>query len=130
MNDGFYGFKSALKMTAIRTTNTYRLDDCLAYLAKDFCFYSVPTGFVTDLASIPRFAKGIIDDNDPDIRDAAVLHDFLYSVQGINKYGLSRQRADFILREAMQSLSAPWWKRQSAYWIVRFMGKSHFGGGA
>jgi hypothetical protein len=40
----------------------------------------VPRGFVTDLASIPRPLRGLLDVNGPS-REPAVLHDWLYCHQ-------------------------------------------------
>jgi hypothetical protein len=41
-------------------------------------FYFKP-GFVTDLASVPWFLRGIVDNDDHKIIQAALVHDFLFS---------------------------------------------------
>jgi hypothetical protein len=72
---------------------------------------TVPAGFVTDLASIPRFASPALPPDGPWTK-AAVIHDFLYATAGTGVWkghasGLSvpgyytRAAADDILREAM-----------------------------
>lgn len=58
---------------------------------------SVPVGFVTDLASIPRAFRNLpaFDPNGKS-RRAAVLHDWLYALQALPK-----AVADTILRDAL-----------------------------
>lgn len=58
----------------------------------------VPSGFKTDLASIPRLLWNILP---PFGRydAAAVIHDYLYATNGV-----TRGQADSVLREAMDSL--------------------------
>jgi len=59
---------------------------------------TVPTGFVTDLASVPRaFWSALRPDGEYSF--AAIVHDFLYWTQLI-----TRAQADEILRMAMQEL--------------------------
>lgn len=72
---------------------------------------TVPPGFVTDLASIPRWAWTLLPPDGPWVK-AAVIHDFLYRTHGTGVWkghpsGIarpqpySRAEADGILREAM-----------------------------
>lgn len=55
----------------------------------------VPAGFITDLASIPRVLRGVLDVTGPS-RKPAVLHDWLYCSQPC-----SRAEADGIFRHAL-----------------------------
>ncbi len=55
----------------------------------------VPDGFVTDLASVPRPFRNVLDINGRS-RRAAVLHDFLYTEQK-----LTRAECDAIFRKAL-----------------------------
>ncbi|MCE9518167.1 MAG: DUF1353 domain-containing protein [Verrucomicrobia bacterium] len=89
----------------------------------------VPEGTLTDLASVPRAAKIIIDDDDPHILRAAVLHDWLYQNHGhvIDKDGhllasLTRRECDDILQEAMRCCRATWPERAVVYLAVRIGG--------
>lgn len=59
--------------------------------------YVVPRGFETDLASIPRILRWLLDQNGTS-RRAAVLHDYLYREQPV-----SRAIADEIFRRALQA---------------------------
>ncbi len=56
---------------------------------------SVPRGFITDLASIPRVLRGVLDANGLS-RRPAVLHDYLYCSQPC-----SRAAADALFRRAL-----------------------------
>jgi hypothetical protein len=73
---------------------------------------TVPAGFVTDLASIPRWAWTILPPDGPWVK-AAVIHDFLYQTKGTGVWKghpsgdtrptpYTRAQADGILREAME----------------------------
>ena len=66
---------------------------------------SVPEGFQTDFASVPRIFWVILPP-DGKYTQAAVVHDFIY-----NKQIRSRKEADRIFLEAMQVLGVPAWKR-------------------
>jgi hypothetical protein len=60
---------------------------------------TVPSGFVTDFASIPRVFWSALRP-DGDYAYAAIIHDYLYWTQPV-----PRETADDILRFAMQDLS-------------------------
>lgn len=57
--------------------------------------YEVPTGFITDLASIPRAFRWLLEQNGGS-RRAAVLHDYLYRSQRT-----TRAEADALFRKAL-----------------------------
>lgn len=78
----------------------------------------IPAGFVTDFASIPRFARMVI----PKLgryNKAAVVHDAIYQgvVPGFNRYG-----ADQAFLAGMVALGVAPWKRRLMYWAVRLGG--------
>ena len=58
----------------------------------------IPTGFKTDLTSIPITLWGVLSPMGA-YTPAAILHDYLYWLQACTK-----ERADFIFLEAMRSL--------------------------
>jgi hypothetical protein len=123
-------FTTSLALKSLRGKNEYQLTECLVFVSDRKSnkpkVFMVPSGFVTDFATIPRIFKSIIDDNDKHIRDAAVLHDFLYSTQSRAHQNISRKEADKVLIDAMKSLGAPWWKRALIYSAVRVGGGSYF----
>jgi hypothetical protein len=96
---------------------------------------TVPAGFVTDLASIPRPVWALLPPDGPWAK-AAVVHDFLYRTGGTGRLwgevGVSRHtpysraEADNILRGAMASLQVPWIKRQIIWIGVRIGGGPGF----
>lgn len=78
----------------------------------------VPIGFVTDLASIPRFLWTTVR---PEGRYAyaAMVHDYLYWTQD-----RSREEADEIFRIAMGDSKVDGWKITAIYQLVRMAGQS------
>ena len=85
---------------------------------------TVPSGFVTDLASIPMVLWSIFPPYGP-WNKAAVLHDFLYSVPGCSSF-----LADCLFREAMAQLKVPLWRRVVMYYAVRAYSSLGFRGKA
>jgi len=78
---------------------------------------SVPVGFVTDFASIPRIFRIII----PKLgrwNKAAVLHDFIYQIG----HSITRKMADRCFLGAMRDLGVAKWQRNLMYWAVRVGG--------
>lgn len=81
---------------------------------------TVPAGFPTDLASVPRLpvvyalCGGVA-------RRAAVVHDYLYT-----SGRASREIADAVFREASEVIGVPWWCRWMMWAGVRVGGGSHY----
>ena len=89
---------------------TYRTS--LRYRSSDPETFTVPEGFKTDLASIPRFALWLIPVNGRH-RKAAILHDYLYRI------GFKGYKADAIFREAALSDNVPRWQVFVMYKALR-----------
>jgi hypothetical protein len=79
---------------------------------------TVPSGFRTDLASIPRPLWNILPPIGRYDR-AAVVHDLLYQRRTA---GVDRGLADVVLREAMEVCGVGAWTRRAIYWGVRLGG--------
>src|SRR6478736_1615458 len=103
------GFISSL-VTRIMSPDELQGGRQLYVLTQDFYYKSdllgdicVPAGFITDFASIPRFAYSYIDPEDPCIIFPSVVHDYLYRLGGAlpNSRTYARSDADRVLREAM-----------------------------
>lgn len=99
----------------------YRVNEPLVYRSEVASqIIKVPSGFVTDLASIPRLPfvylllNGLAD-------EAGVVHDYLYSVGT-----LPRDVADKVLYEACILTGVSPWKASAIYAGVRIGGKSHY----
>lgn len=78
--------------------------------------FSVPTGFKTDLASIPRALWSVVSPIGK-YDAAAVLHDYLYQTGGV-----TRAEADATLNEAMGVSGVGRWTRWTIYSGVRVGG--------
>ena len=80
---------------------------------------TVPSGFINDLASIPRLFQSIV----PKVakhRRAAVVHDYLYRERGSLPYAkFTRKQADQIFLEAMKADDVRWTRRRVMYLAVR-----------
>lgn len=82
--------------------------------------FTVPAGFVTDLASVPRVPVAYWLTGGTS-NEAAVVHDYLYAT-GI----VSRETADAVLREASAVTGVPAWRRWLMWSGVRLFGRSHY----
>lgn len=109
------GFQASLDLRA-HAPGEWVLLRPLTFRAADGRAFTVPRGFVTDLASIPRLVRPVLDRNGRS-RRAAVLHDFLYVLQPV-----SRADADELFDEALESDKEPWWSRTAMYAGVRLGG--------
>ena len=81
----------------------------------------VPTGYVTDFASVPRAFWKIVPKWGK-YGSAAVIHDYLYDTQK-----KSRKESDKIFLNGMRILGVPKWKRYGMYWSVRIFGFFSYG---
>ena len=82
--------------------------------------FTVPVGFKTDLASVPRMPIIFMLTGDTSSQ-AACLHDYLYTTHPVD-----RKTADAVLREASAVTEVPWWRRQLMWLGVRIGGGSHW----
>lgn len=93
----------------------------LIYESADGTIYSVPVGFETDGASVPRFLWWLYPPFGDDYEAAAVLHDFLYAYAE-TFLDMTRAKADALMNEAM---AAEWFRdsgRRVVYRGVRIGG--------
>jgi hypothetical protein len=86
---------------------------------------TVPTGFRTDFASVPR-ALGIYDLEGGKCNKAAVVHDWLYSVGSAGQMAIDRATADAVLREAILASGYSAFTASVFYSAVRSFGASHW----
>lgn len=90
------GFLTPLDLRAYKPGEWVLLHS-LIYRAEAGRRFTVPRGFITDLASIPRPLRGLLNQNGKS-RRPAVLHDFLYCVQS-----MTRAQADALFLEALKA---------------------------
>jgi hypothetical protein len=82
---------------------------------------TIPDGFWTDLASIPRFLHSILSPLEEHIR-ASVLHDYLYYKQELNFEPITRAFADKCFLDGMKTCGTDKIKRYTMYYAVRSFG--------
>ncbi|ECG6032325.1 DUF1353 domain-containing protein [Salmonella enterica subsp. enterica serovar Eastbourne] len=82
---------------------------------------SVPAGFVTDLASVPRIFWTLLPP-DGKYAKAAIIHDYLY-----DNALRTKKEADRIFLDGMRVLGVPEWKRIVMYLAVRWFGRGMYG---
>lgn len=82
--------------------------------------FTVPAGFITDLASVPRIPIAYLLTGGTS-NEASVVHDFIYSTHPV-----PRNIADDVLREASAVTGVPAWRRELMWAGVRVFGGSHW----
>lgn len=83
---------------------------------------TVPKGFRTDFASVPRLPLAYLLFGG-DIGDAAAtVHDFIYS-----RAMFDRKTCDAVFREALKAEGVPAWKAGAMWFGVRLFGGAHYG---
>jgi hypothetical protein len=95
----------------------------LIYVADSGHKFTVPVGFKTDFASIPRIPL-VFEALGDRANLAACLHDFLYTPPHA---GVARETADGLLREAALAQGVSKWVADALYAGVQAFGQSHWG---
>lgn len=110
-------FKGKYKIEGY-TAYTFKTLASLTYITEKGISHTVPVGFLTDGASIPKIFWSFIGSPFTGLyRRAALTHDYLYYSQTT-----TRLYADMIFLEGMKYLKVPWWKRKIMYLAVRSWG--------
>ncbi len=123
-------FDSPLELEYIDGRN-WKLTSNFDYLATDELI-QIPSGFITDFASIPRLLWNLLPPTG-DYGKAAVVHDWLYRHGGrivhatapngeITYRIYSRSACDGIFLQAMEDLGVGWFKRKIMWLAVRNWG--------
>ncbi|ECH9713658.1 DUF1353 domain-containing protein [Salmonella enterica subsp. enterica serovar Javiana] len=106
------------------------LDHYLWRIHEPFEFYlsddnsdiiSVPAGFITDLASVPRIFWTLLPP-DGKYAKAAIIHDWMY-----DNALRTKKEADLIFLDGMTVLGVPRWKRTIMYYAVKLFGRGMYG---
>ena len=81
---------------------------------------TVPVGFESDGASVPRFFwRVVFPPGDSHALYAAILHDYIYRT---HHAGWSRAAADNLFYTVLVAEGMPKWRARLAYWGVRLFG--------
>ena len=115
-------FITKLKIEQAKNTDSGNWIVCepLVYESDLIGIVTVPSGFPTDLASVPRIPF-IFEFAGDTSSEAACIHDFLYTSKPC-----TRAMADKVLLEASISTHVPSWRRAIIYAGVRCFGASHW----
>lgn len=125
--DAEVGIRYSGSQSKIKNKDMWFTDDQFSFYIgeiKDQKFVTVPQGFLTDGASVPRFLWWIFPPWGA-YGQAAVTHDFLCQNLRLNKNGdnpvltMTQEEVDKTFLLAMKVLGTPWWKRKVMYWAVR-----------
>jgi hypothetical protein len=83
----------------------------------------VPKGTLTDLASIPAAFRWLVSNDDRRIIRPAIVHDWLYMLQGkLPAMTLSRSHVDLLFYEMLRVEGMGWWKARMMWAAVRVGG--------
>lgn len=115
-----------------------KIDGTRWRLARDLVFASgfvgaitVPRGFVTDFASVPRMPLlfAVFGDRG---HAAAVVHDWLYQTHQVGSprtTPVTRDESDHVFHEALIEEGVAPWRARAMYLAVKFCGKAHWDSG-
>lgn len=118
-------FKSNLKVEVLNGTENRKLLEPFSYVTSIGVEITVPKGFISNYATIPKIFRNIIDQDSPIIREISIIHDYLYSPES-NNLNYTRNQSDWILFMGMLESNAPIWKAILAYLAVRIGGKENW----
>ena len=104
------------ELTQCPDGRNFRLDHAFGFWSPRTGVVSVPSGFITDLASIPRLFWNILPPFGK-YTEAAVIHDYLYRT-----HLTTRAVADRTLLEGMRLCRVSRWQRVVIYCAVRLFG--------
>lgn len=96
--------------------NVWELMQPFGYITLSDEIIRIPTGFITDLASIPWLFRRILPKSGPYNR-SCVIHDWCYKT-----HLFERSKCDDILLEAMEFEGVGYLTRYTIYWAVRIGG--------
>lgn len=87
---------------------------------------TIPAGFFTDYASIPKAFRNIYEPSGP-ARFPAILHDMLYRDLGYGPYYKTRKESDDLFLDAMRLVGVDFIQRTTIYNAVRLFGGFYSG---
>lgn len=118
-------FTKPLVLKVLENGTKYELMEEFEYYLEEDKEYkiTIPKGFITDLASVPRILYTLIP---PFGRysKSCVLHDYLCCLFFQNK--ITRKRADYIFKESMQAVGVKKRYIYTLYFGVRLWAFLHF----
>ena len=116
-------FKTELDARLKDDDRVWVLDQPLVYQSDLLGAITIPAGFETDFASVPRVPIAYMMFGDRAHREA-VIHDFLY--RSDSNPCVDKSMADDVFLEAMKCRGKGWFVRYAMYWGVRLGGASSY----
>lgn len=113
-------FTARTQATPATDAQGWRLVEPLRYWSAIVGRVTVPAGFHTDFASVPRLPFAFLFFGDR-VFSAAVVHDYLCRVE-YPACHISWRQAAAVFMEAMRAERVPRWQRWPMYAAVRFAG--------
>ena len=120
------GIRYSGAQSKLKNKDMWFTDDVFTFYigeVTDQKFVTVPQGFFTDGATVPRLLWPIFPPWG-EYGQAAVTHDYLCTTLTLTKNGdnpilkITQAEVDKIFEKAMKVLGTPWWKRKIMYWAV------------
>jgi|SRR6185437_5424361 len=111
-----------------KTGITWKVVNPFTYIIDDTTKVTVPTGFCTDLTSVPQLFWNIFPPPGGMYGKAAVIHDYIYYYGTVYNYkdninqSITRKQADQVFMQAMNDLNVPWYTRYTLYIGLRVGG--------
>jgi len=104
----------------VRLTADYVVETSLGHI-------TIPKGFVSDGASIPKALWWYASPYDPGVREAAIIHDYFYRTPNarlisndcVKEVRVTRAMADDIFLQKLKDGGIRYTKRYAMYWTVR-----------
>lgn len=123
-------FTKPLKVEIVNYGREFKLLESIEYYRENNQneVIEVPTGFISDFASIPRMFWGILPPlgagKKQNYSPPALLHDYLYDASC--KHNFTRKEADDIFLEAMSALGVRKITKYTLYYCVRWFGNKYY----
>ncbi len=92
----------------------FQLKEDIVFVLSNNEIITVPAQYITDFATVPKFARWLIAQVDRH-NIAAILHDYMYDTRHNN----DRKFADDEFLRVMRKYNVPLWKRSIMYFAVR-----------
>ncbi len=104
-------------------TQYYRTLEPIEYYSElTDTIYTIPVGFITDLASVPRIFQWLLPP-DGEYKYESILHDYFFRTPEVD---VTFDQANDIFLEAMKVGKVAEWKEYVIYRAVCWFGKSGF----
>lgn len=84
---------------------------------------TVPAGFETDGASVPRILHSALNPFHPQVLEAALVHDWICVESSLHKCYTMRMTGDMVFYYLLAANGVPYWKRAIMYTCVRLYGR-------